>query len=79
MQDELMAFRGHPPAHDYERLEIERLARCVVGWRVKRDGKAVEFSFTNVVRLFTAMTFLREQADKFAASRVAYFLRAPRE
>jgi hypothetical protein len=79
MQDELMAYRGRPPADDYERLDIERLARCVVGWRVKRDGKVVEFTFTNIVRLFTAMTFLREQADKFAASRVAYFLRTPFE
>jgi hypothetical protein len=79
MQDELMAYRGRPPAHDYDALETARLARCVVGWRVKRYGEEVEFSFTNVVRLFKTMTFLREQADKFAESRVAYFLRAPRE
>lgn len=79
MQDELMAFRGRPPADEYDRMDIDRLARCVVGWRVKRDGKDVEFSFTNVVRLFKAMTFLREQADKFAESRVAYFLKVPRE
>jgi hypothetical protein len=78
MQDELMAYRGHrPPASDYDRMDIDRLARCVVGWRVKRDGKDEPFSFTNVVRLLTTMTFIREQAEAFAASRVPYFLRAP--
>jgi len=77
MQDEMMAFKGRPPAAEYDAMDIDRLARCVVGWRVKRDGKDVVFSFTNVVKLFTSMTFVREQADKFAASRTAYFLRAP--
>lgn len=75
--DELMAYRGKPPADDLDRLETERLARCVVGWRVKRDGKDVEFTFTNVVRLLTGFAFVREQLDAFAASRVAYFIRTP--
>lgn len=73
--DDLMAFRSTPPADELNRMEIERLARCVVGWRVTRDDKPVEFSFTNVVRLLTNFTFIKEQVEAFAASRVPYFMR----
>ncbi len=41
LQDELYAYRGKPPVEELDRLEIERVARCVVGWRVKRDGADV--------------------------------------
>lgn len=75
MQDELYAFRGRPPADDYDRMDIDRLARCVVSWRVKRDGQDVPFTFSAVVKLLHEFTFIREQADQFAASRVDYFLR----
>ena len=77
LQDALYAYRGKPPVEALDQLEIERLARCVVGWRVKRDGIDVPFSFTNVVRLFTDAVFVREQAYAFAESRVAYFIRTP--
>ncbi|MDA9530341.1 hypothetical protein [Bradyrhizobium sp. CCBAU 25338] len=75
MQDALYAFRGRPPADDFDRLEIERLARCIVGWRVKRDGQDVPFAFNSAVKLLTEMRFIREQVEAFAASRVDYFLR----
>lgn len=77
MQDELQGWRTAPPAQDYDRLAIERLARCVVGWRVKKAGAEVPFTFSAVVKLFTDMTFLREQADRFAADRTPYFIRTP--
>lgn len=79
MQDALYAFRGRPPADDFDRLEIERLARCIVGWRVKRDGQDVPFAFSTAVKLLTDMRFIREQVEAFAASRVDYFLRLPLE
>lgn len=75
MQDALYAFRGRPPADDFDRLEIERLARCIVGWRVKRDGQDVPFAFSAAVKLLTEMRFIREQVEAFAASRVDYFLK----
>lgn len=73
--DDLMAFRNRPPADELERMEIERLARLVIAWKVARDGKTVEFTFTNVVRLLTQCQFIREQVEQFSQSRAAYFLR----
>jgi hypothetical protein len=73
--DELMTFRNRPPADELERMEVERLARCVVGWKVSRDGKPVEFSFTNVVRLLTSLQFVREQVERFSQDRAPYFMR----
>ena len=73
--DELMAFRNRPPADELERMEIERLARLVTGWKVTRDGKPVEFSFTNVVRLLTSAHFIREQVESFSQNRAPYFMR----
>lgn len=75
MQDALYAFRGRPPADEFDRLEIERLARCIVGWRVKRDGQDVPFAFSVAVKILSEFRFIREQVEAFAASRVDYFLR----
>lgn len=73
--DDLMAFRNKPPADELDRMEIERLARCVVGWRMKQDGKEKPFSFTAVVALLNNVGFIRDQVDTFAASRAPYFMR----
>lgn len=70
--DALMAYAGRPPADEQERLAIEQLAKCVVGWRVKQGGNDVPFSFSAVVRLLTKFQFIREQVDAFAASREPY-------
>jgi len=79
-EDEMYAFKGRPPADEIERMYLERLARCVVGWRMKRDGADVPFTFTAVVQVLTKFHFIREQLDQFAQSRSAYFLRAlPKE
>ena len=75
--DEMLAFRGRPSAAELDQMYVDRLARCVISWAMKRDGIDVPFSFTAVVKLLTSKTFIREQVDAFAASRVAYFLRAP--
>lgn len=70
--DALQAFAGRPPAVEQERIAVEQLAKCVVGWNVKQDGQDVPFSFTAVVRLLTKFQFIREQVDAFAASRAPY-------
>lgn len=77
--DELLAYRGKPPAEDQERLVIEQLARFVIGWRVKQDGVDLDFTFTNVTRLLTRFRFIRDQVDAFAVDRAVYFLRLPIE
>jgi hypothetical protein len=77
MQDELYAFKGRPPAAEYDRMDIDRLARCVVSWKVKRAGSVVPFTFTNVVKLLREKQFVREQVEAFSQSRAPYFLRLP--
>ena len=78
-QDELFAFKGRPPAAELDRMEIDRRARCVVGWRMKRDGKDVPFTHSAVVKVLTGMQFVREQVEQFSQSRAAWFLRLPME
>jgi hypothetical protein len=77
LQDELYAFRGRVPADDQDRLQVEYLARIVVGWRVKQDGKELPFSFTNVVRIINKFRFVRQQLEAFADDRTPYFARTP--
>ena len=75
LSDELMAFRNRPPADELERIEVERLARCIIGWKVTSDGKPVEYSFSNVVKLLTSVQFVREQVEQFSQNRAPYFMR----
>jgi hypothetical protein len=77
LQDELYAYCGRIPAEDQDRLAIEQLARFIVGWRVKQDGKDLPFSHTNVVRVLTKFRFVREQVERFAEDRTPYFARTP--
>lgn len=77
MQDELYAFKGRPPAAEYDRMDIDRLARCVVSWNVKRGGSIVPFTITNVTKLLREKQFVREQVEAFSNDRAPYFLRLP--
>jgi hypothetical protein len=77
LQDELLHYRGVVPAEDQLRMSIEQLARCVVGWKVTSDGKPLEFTHTNVVRILTKFAFIREQVEAFAQNRKPYFARTP--
>lgn len=77
MQDELYAFKGRPPAAEYDRMDIDRLARCVVSWTVKRDGKTVPFAHTAVVKLLTQQPSVRQQVEQFSQDRAPWFLRLP--
>lgn len=43
-------------------LWVELLAKCTKGWKnVEEDGKPVEFSYDNAVRMYTAYPYLRNQ------------------
>ncbi|HVV43172.1 MAG TPA: hypothetical protein VHC94_19150 [Nitrobacter sp.] len=77
MQDELYAFKGRPPAAEYDRMDIDRLARCVVSWRLKRAEQDVPFTFAAVVKLLREQPSVREQVERFSQDRAPYFLRLP--
>lgn len=77
LQDELLQYRGTPSAEDQLRLATEELARKIIGWRVTSDGKPLEFTHTNVVRIIGKFQFIREQLEAFAQNRTPYFARTP--
>ena len=79
MQDELYAFKGRPPAAEYDRMDIDRLARCVVSWNLKRAGQDVPFTHTAVVKLLRDHQSIRQQVEQFSQDRAPYFLRLPME
>jgi hypothetical protein len=78
-EDELYGFRGRPPASELDRMHIERLARLVVSWDVKRDSTVVPFSFTEVVKLLRSHPSVRTQVEAFSNDRAPWFLRLPFE
>ncbi len=77
--DEMLAFRGRPSSEEIDRMYVDRLARCVVGCKMTRDGRDVTFAFTTVVKLLTSFHFIREQAQAFSQNRAPYFMRLPFE
>jgi len=64
--------QGRVSAAVRERLRIECLAACVLGWNVSEAGEPVPFSQTNVIRLLRAATWVQAQVDAFAADRAAF-------
>ncbi len=79
-EDAKYAFKDRPTASDIDRMYIDFLAGCIVGWRLKRDGSDVPFSFSAAVAVLQKYQFIREQVEQFANSRTAYFLRVlPKE
>lgn len=80
MVDELTAasdVHGHVSAASREAVRLHNLAACVVGWEVQADGQPVPFSFSAVLRLLSAGTWVQAQIDAFAADR-RHFLAAVR-
>jgi len=55
--------RGKKMDEDHSNeLYIEMLAKCTKGWKnIEEDGKPVEFSYDNAVRMYTDYPFLRNQ------------------
>lgn len=77
MQDEHFAFKGRPSADEFDRMDVDRLARLVVSWTATRDGVAVPFTHTNVVKLLRDNQHVREQVETFSRLRTHYFLNLP--
>ena len=62
-QETIFAKRGKKmPTEQSDELYIEMLAKCTKGWKgIEEDGKAVEFSQDNAIRMYTDYPFLRQQ------------------
>lgn len=62
-QEGIFAKRGKTmPTEQSDELYIEMLAKCTKGWKgIEEDGKVVEFSFENAIRMYTDYPFLRNQ------------------
>lgn len=72
LADELAAEMdetGRVSAVARDAARVRCLARCIIGWDAKEDGKPVPFSFANVLRLLRASKWVQAQADAFAADR----------
>ncbi len=63
---------GRVSAEQRERLRIECLAACVLGWEIQEDDEQVPFSQANVVRLLAASNWVQAQVDSFASDRAAF-------
>ena len=63
---------GFVSAEVRERLRIECLAACVLGWTIQEDGKPIPFSQANVIRLLKSAVWVQAQVDSFAADRAAF-------
>ncbi|SFB82463.1 hypothetical protein [Tropicimonas isoalkanivorans] len=63
---------GRVPADARERLRLECLAACVLGWEIEEDGKPIPFSQANVVRLLKSAAWVQAQVDDFASNRSAF-------
>lgn len=74
LMDELteMSVDGRPSAEAREKVSVNNLARCVLGWEIEEDGQPVPFNHANVVRLIKAATWVREQIDGFASNDRAF-------
>lgn len=63
---------GRVSAAVRERLRIESLAACVLGWEILEEDKPVPFNQANVIRLLRAATWVQAQVDAFAGDRAAF-------
>ncbi|MFJ1293238.1 hypothetical protein ACEPPZ_14320 [Paracoccus yeei] len=63
---------GRVSAADREKIRLNTLARCVLGWEVQEDGQAVPFTHAHVVRLLKAAHWVQQQVDGFASDRAAF-------
>ncbi|QRZ15393.1 hypothetical protein JWJ88_13640 [Paracoccus methylovorus] len=63
---------GKVPAADRERVRLNTLARCVLGWEISENGEPVPFNHASVVRLLRAALWVQQQVDAFASDRAAF-------
>lgn len=62
---------GRVSAEHREKARLNCLARCVLGWTIKEDGKPVPFSHANVVRVLRVQ-WVQQQVDAFASDRACF-------
>ena len=67
---------GMIPAADREKIRLDTLARCVVGWQITENGEPVPFNHASVVRLLKAAQWVQQQVDGFASDRTPFRGRA---
>lgn len=63
---------GRVSATVRERLRLECLAACVLGWSITEAGEPVPFTQSNVIRLLRAAQWVQAQVDAFAVDRAAF-------
>jgi hypothetical protein len=72
MMDELAEMadsEGRVSAEHRETARLNMLVRCVLGFKIKEDGKAIPFNHQNCVRVLKAGTWLQAQVDLAASDR----------
>ena len=69
---ELADAEGRVSAEARERVRVDSLARCLLGWELQEDGHPVPFSHANAVRFLRAAAWVQAQADSFASDRAAF-------
>lgn len=67
---------GRISAEARDKVRLNNLARCVLGWEIHEDGQPVPFNHANVLRVLKAAAWVQAQVDSFAADRAAH--RRPR-
>ena len=63
---------GRISAEAREKVRLNNLARCVLGWEIHEDGEPVPFSHANVQRVLRAASWVQAQVDSFAGDRAAF-------
>lgn len=63
---------GRVSAASREKVRLNTLARCVLGWEISEDSQPVPFNHANVVRLLRAAVWVQAQVDGFASDRAAF-------
>ncbi len=72
MMDELAEMAGSDgrvTAEHRETARLNMLARCVLGFSIKEDGKSIPFNHQNCVRVLKVGTWLQAQVDAAASDR----------
>lgn len=66
--------RAKVTAEELEDENLEVLASCTLGWGPKMvlDGITLEFSLSNVLKVYRRLPWAREQADEFISDRGNY-------
>ena len=68
---EMADVNGIVSAENREKARLNCLARCVVAWDIKEDGKDVPFTHKNLLRVLKVL-WVQQQVDAFASDRAAH-------